>query len=66
MITHRCDNCKKVIKFQKILELNHAFTRLDLCQACAKPILRLLDSQQLLKPRLVKKLVADPFEAGKN
>jgi len=55
MLVHRCDNCNKIVKVEGLI-LGHSFIRLELCKTCAKPVLRLINEQQLLTPELLKKL----------
>jgi hypothetical protein len=58
MLVHRCDNCKKIVK-EESLALSYGFVRrIELCKTCAMPIIELVTDQQLLVPKLVKKLQA--------
>jgi DNA-directed RNA polymerase subunit RPC12/RpoP len=57
MLVYRCDNCKKIVKEGKGLALVYRYIRrLELCKACADPIIELISKQRLLPPRLIKKL----------
>lgn len=56
MIVQRCDNCKKQIEGLDSFKLGKNYGGVDLCEACAAPIVRLVIEKKLLKPKPAKEL----------
>jgi len=56
MTIESCDNCRGQIKGYSGLALRLHLTRIDICRACARLIIKAFDEQYLLSPRLVQKL----------
>lgn len=59
MLVRRCDLCKKAIDFQKknYMEISRAmYPKLEICMACAEPMVRTLSAQKLLHKKFLKEL----------
>ncbi len=59
MIVQRCDNCKKPIEGLDNCKLGRSYSGIDLCEACAEPIYRLVIEKELLRPKVVRQLKAE-------